>query len=90
MLGEAKKTMRSLVGPAMEWFSIPLLTYFFFLSTSLPGIPLNILGGGVLTELISLTSNPFVSLFVGILATSIVQSWSSVHMSDFREHARNQ
>ena len=39
---------------------------------------MKMLGGGLLTELLSLTSNPFVGLFVGILATSIVQSSSSV------------
>jgi len=78
MLGEAKQTMRSLVGPAIGWFSIPFLIYLFFLSISLLGVSLKMLGGGVLTELLSLTSNPFVGLFVGILATSIVQSSSSV------------
>jgi sodium-dependent phosphate cotransporter len=36
------------------------------------------LGGGVLTELFLFASNPFVGLFVGILATSIVQSSSAV------------
>lgn len=78
MLGEAKQTMRSLVGPAIGWLSIPFLIYLFFLSLSLLGVSLKMLGGGILTELLSLTSNPFVGLFVGILATSIVQSSSSV------------
>ena len=70
--------MHSLVGPAIGWFSILLLIYLLFLSISLLGVSLKMLGGGVLTELLSLTSNPFVGLFVGILATSIVQSSSSV------------
>jgi sodium-dependent phosphate cotransporter len=78
MLGEAKQTVRGLVGPAMGWFSILFLIYLFFLSISLLGVSLKMLGGGVLTELLSLTSNPFVGLFVGILATSIVQSSSLV------------
>jgi len=78
MLREAKQAMRSLVAPATGWFSIPLLIYLFFLSISLLGVSLKMLGGGVLTELLSLTSNPFVGLFVGILATSIVQSSSSI------------
>ena len=78
MLGEAKQTIRSLVGPAIGWLSIPLLIYLFFLSISLLGVSLKMLGGGFLTELLSLTSNPFVGLFVGILATSIMQSSSSV------------
>lgn len=62
----------------IRWFSIPFLIYLFFLSISLLGVSLKMLGGGVLSELLSLTSNPFVGLFVGILATSIVQSSSMV------------
>ena len=77
-LGDGKQTMRSLVGLAIGWFSVLFLIYLFFLSISLLGVSLKMLGGGVLTELLSLTSNPFVGLFVGILATSIVQSSSSV------------
>ncbi len=61
-----------------QWLSIPLLIYLFFLSISLLGASLKMLGGGVLADLLSVTSNPFVGLFVGILATSIVQSSSSV------------
>ena len=62
----------------MEWLAIPFLIYTFFLSITLLGVALTMLGGGVLIDLLSLTSNPFVGLFVGILATSIVQSSSSV------------
>lgn len=78
MLGEAKQTLRGLIGLVIRWFSIPFLVYLFFLSISLLGVSLKMLGSGVVTELLSLTSNPFVGLFVGILATSIVQSSSSV------------
>jgi len=78
ILGEAKRTMRSLVGPVIGFFPIPFLIYLFFLSISLLEVSLKMLGGGVLTELLSLTSNPFVGLFVGILATSMVQSSSLV------------
>ena len=55
MLREAKQAMRSLVAPATGWFSIPLLIYLFFLSISLLGVSLKMLGGGVVTELLSLT-----------------------------------
>lgn len=61
-----------------KWLSIPLLIYLFFLGISLLGSSLKMLGGSVVTELLSLTSNPFVGLFIGILATSIVQSSSWV------------
>lgn len=78
MLGEPKQTTRCRVAAAIGWFSILFLIYLFFLSISLLGASLKMLGGGVLTELLSLASNPFVGLFIGILATSIVQSSSSV------------
>lgn len=78
MLGNVRQTLRGIAGPAMAWSVIPLLIYLFFLSISLLGVSLKMLGGGILVELLSLTSNPFVGLFVGILATSIVQSSSSV------------
>ena len=70
--------MRIPFGPTMEWLAIPFLIYTFFLSITLLGVALKMLGGGVLIDLLSQTSNPFVGLFVGILATSIVQSSSSV------------
>lgn len=62
----------------VTWLSIPLLIYVFFLSISLLGASLKMLGGNAVTELLSLVSNPFLGLFVGILATSIVQSSSWV------------
>lgn len=62
----------------VTWLSIPLLIYVFFLGISLLGASLKMLGGNAVTELLSLVSNPFLGLFVGILATSIVQSSSWV------------
>jgi sodium-dependent phosphate cotransporter len=41
------------------------------------GISLKMMGKGVATTLIQTTTNPFVGLFIGILATSIIQSSSS-------------
>ncbi len=70
--------MRRRLGLAIGWFSIAFLIYLFFLSISLLGASLKMLGGGLLTDLLALTTNPFVGLFVGILATSIVQSSSLV------------
>lgn len=64
--------------PAIQWFSVVFLVYLFFLSISLLGVSLKMLGGGVLRDLLAMTSNPFVGLFVGIFATSVVQSSSSV------------
>jgi sodium-dependent phosphate cotransporter len=78
VVGQARQIIRGFIGPAMVWLAIPFLIYLFFLSISLLGVSLKMLGGGLLTDLLSLTSSPFVGLFVGILATSIVQSSSSV------------
>ena len=74
----AERARRIPIGPILEWLVIPFLIYTFFLSITLLGASLKLIGGGVLIDLLSLTSNPFVGLFVGILATSIVQSSSSV------------
>lgn len=78
LLATAQQVVRQLVATAIRWLSIPFLIYLFFLSISLLGAAMKMLGGGVLTELLGLTTNPFVGLFVGILATSLVQSSSSV------------
>ena len=50
--------------------------YGFLLSVNLLGGSLKLLGGGFVNQLISSTSNPFIGLFIGILATSLVQSSS--------------
>jgi len=55
-----------------------LLVYFFLVSIQLVGSSLKLLGKGFAEKMIMLTSNPFVGLFIGILATSIVQSSSAV------------
>jgi len=60
------------------WLQIFVLLYFFFVSISLLSASLELFGQETATELLSMVSNPFVGLFVGILATSIVQSSSSV------------
>jgi sodium-dependent phosphate cotransporter len=78
IIGKARRSVCGLVGLAIGWFSVLFLIYLFFLSISLLGVSLKMLGGGILTELLSLTSNPLVGLFVGILATSMLQSSSSV------------
>ena len=56
-------------------FSVLLL---FFVSLELMGESVKLLGAGFAERLIQSTANPFVGLFVGILATSLVQSSSTV------------
>ncbi|MDE2956855.1 MAG: Na/Pi symporter [Bacteroidota bacterium] len=50
----------------------------FFASLELMGESVKLLGSGFAERLIQSTANPFVGLFVGILATSLVQSSSTV------------
>jgi sodium-dependent phosphate cotransporter len=51
--------------------------YIFLVSINLMGASLKLFGKGFAESLIANTSNPLVGLFIGILATSIVQSSSS-------------
>lgn len=51
--------------------------YVFFFSLELMGASLKMFGKGLATNLIQTTTNPLVGLFIGILATSLIQSSSS-------------
>lgn len=53
------------------------LVYFFLVSIGLMGVSFRGFGEEFARNLIEITSNPFVGLFIGILATSIVQSSST-------------
>jgi sodium-dependent phosphate cotransporter len=55
-----------------------LLLYAFFVSLDLMRAAFERLGEGVVEQLLATTSNPIVGLFIGILATSVVQSSSSI------------
>ena len=57
--------------------AVAALLYLFLVSISLMGAAFKGFGKGFAENLIQTTSNPFVGLFVGILATSIVQSSST-------------
>lgn len=57
--------------------AVVILLYFFLVSIGLMGAAFKGFGKGFAENLISTTSNPFVGLFIGILATSIVQSSST-------------
>jgi len=50
----------------------------FFTSIELMRASFKLMGQGVAEQLLLMTSNPFVGLFIGILATSLVQSSSTV------------
>ncbi len=54
-----------------------ILVYCFLISIGLMGAAFKGFGKGFAESLISTTSNPFVGLFIGVLATSLVQSSST-------------
>jgi sodium-dependent phosphate cotransporter len=54
-----------------------LFLYLFLVSVKLLGTGFKMFGGGFAKQLIGTTSNPLVGLFIGILATSIIQSSST-------------
>ena len=55
---------------------ITVILYVFLLSIKLMGSSFKLFGTGFAEQLLSFTTNPFVGLFIGILATSLVQSSS--------------
>jgi len=57
--------------------TVALLLYLFLVSIGLMGAAFKGFGKGFAENLIKTTANPFVGLFVGILATSLVQSSST-------------
>ena len=62
------------------WRALALvgILFVFFVSLELMGDSFKLLGRGFAERLLTTTSNPFVGLFIGILATSLVQSSSTV------------
>jgi len=53
------------------------LLYGFFVGLDLMGLSFELMGSGLAETLLATTSNPFVGLFIGLLATSLVQSSST-------------
>lgn len=58
--------------------AVIVLLYAFLVSIKMMGASFKMFGKGFAEALITSTSNPFVGLFIGILATSLVQSSSTV------------
>jgi len=61
----------------LQIFQLLLFLYLFLLSINLMGASFKIFGKDFAETLIATTSNPFVGLFIGVLATSLIQSSSS-------------
>ena len=62
---------------ALLFGALVLLMFGFFLGLDLMGLSFKLFGKGFAETLIERTSNPFVGLFIGILATTLVQSSST-------------
>ncbi len=63
---------------SLKILSVILLLYIFLLSIKLLGTSFQLFGKGFAEQLITSYSNPFLGLFTGILATSLIQSSSTV------------
>ena len=64
--------------PHLRILGLIAVLFVFFVSLELMGESVKLLGKGFAENLIRSTTNPFVGLFIGILATSLVQSSSTV------------
>ncbi len=56
---------------------VAVILFLFLTSIDLLVVALSHLGGDIVTSILYVTANPFVSLFIGLLATAIIQSSST-------------
>jgi len=71
-------TKRQELKQGLKILGVLFLLYFFLVSIKLIGASFQLFGKGFVEQLIGSYSNPFLGLFTGILATSLVQSSSTV------------
>jgi sodium-dependent phosphate cotransporter len=71
------KSINNTVNIILKVLLVAGLLYCFLVSIGLMGAAFKGFGKGFAEQLIKTTSNPFIGLFIGILATSIVQSSST-------------
>lgn len=87
--GKSRRSAPELTGPVIQeeenrlrtWggaLLVLVLLYIFLVSIGLLGAGFKTFGKGFANALIATTSNPFIGLFIGILATSLIQSSSTV------------
>jgi len=70
----ARSPMERKLKQGLKILSVLLLLYFFLVSIKLMGASFHLFGKGFAEQLINSYPNPFLGLFTGILATSLVQS----------------
>ncbi len=68
---------QSHAGSLIKILLIIISLFFFLLSINLMELTFKEFGGTFAAHIISATSNPFVSLFIGLLATAVIQSSST-------------
>ena len=68
--------MRESSGPVTRLVTVLLLLFGFLVGVKALGEGFKLLGGGAIELIFATTENPFISLVVGILATTVVQSSS--------------
>ena len=73
----AENNIKKVLQPFLKALLIIAILYLFLLSIKLLGHSFNSFGRGFAETLISMTSNPFSGLIIGIVATSIIQSSST-------------
>ena len=64
--------------PFLQVMGLLVALLLFFVSLELMGSSFKLMGRGFAETLLQTTSNPFIGLFIGILATSLVQSSSTI------------
>ncbi len=70
-------SIRSRLEPFARLAFLLLLLYIFFVSIALMGASFKFFGKDFANTLLATTANPFIGLFIGVLATSLVQSSST-------------
>jgi sodium-dependent phosphate cotransporter len=76
-LGGSKRTISGVGKTAVKVVLVLTALYVFLVSVTMMGSGFKTFGKGFAEALISGTSNPFVGLFIGVLATAIIQSSST-------------
>ena len=76
--GQDKLSGIQRLSPFLPLLGLLGVLFCFFVSLELMGTSMKLLGKGFAEQLIQTTKNPFIALFIGILATSLVQSSSTV------------
>ena len=72
------ETQKSTLNKVLEWLGVILLVYLLITAVSLIGSGFKATAGEQAEELFAFASNPFAGLIVGIIATALIQSSSTV------------